>query len=151
MAKQFHLTQDHIDLLEHARVRWSSVEYGAPAIDDKRPFGNSGRSVIEREICQILGYEPVAQEMGREVYDEDEKQEAIETYNELDTAMRIVLRCQTFRPGLFETSDDYGSDWERVKVEHDDDCPVCGERVSLATQGMFGEYTCPECDALFVI
>jgi len=53
MANQkFRVTEDHIILLKHAYVGWDDGEYGAPAIDCKRPYGNSS---VEYDIIEILG------------------------------------------------------------------------------------------------
>jgi hypothetical protein len=143
---RFHLTDDHITLLEHVSIRWSDVEYGAPGIDEKRPFGNSGSSYIEREICEYLGLEPVAtDDYSGPIYDDEEEREAIQTYNELDTALRIILSKQTFTPGVFVNEKAYGHDWHRKVVEHGDDCPSCGAEVSLSIAGMYGEWRCSEC------
>lgn len=147
----FELRQAHLDLLEQTNVRWSNVEYGAPGIDEKRPFGNSGSACIEREICDYLGYEPVTEDRyGNPVYDEEERSDAVETYGELDSALQIVLSCQTFTPGVFEKQE-YTRNWRRVAVAHGDDCPSCGNEVSLAIQIAYGEYTCPECGMVFDI
>lgn len=44
---------EHIKLLRRMNVRWGEVEFGAPEIDNKRPYGNS--DVIEdiREITEM--------------------------------------------------------------------------------------------------
>lgn len=36
---------EHIKLLRNMNIRWGSGEFGAPAVDSKRPYGNS--DVIE--------------------------------------------------------------------------------------------------------
>ena len=149
---KFHLKQDHIDLLEHANIRWSDVEYGAPEMDSKRPFGNSGSIYIEHQICEYLGLEPVATDHeDNPVYDDEEKREALRTYNELDTALRIVLSKQTFKPGVFFNKKDYGHDWHRIVVDHGDDCPSCGADVSLSVASMYDEWQCSECGVIQAI
>lgn len=142
---QFELTEDHITLLQAMNIRWDSAMFGAPAGDTKRPFGSSGSGVIRREICDMLGYEPVTtDEFDHPVYDNDDEDAALETYRECDTALQIVLSCQTFEPGVFEKQE-YTRDWERVAVEHGDECPGCGAEVSTAVAGMFGEWHCNAC------
>ena len=37
----FTLTEDHIKLLRNLEVCWEDAEFGAPAIEPKRPYGNS--------------------------------------------------------------------------------------------------------------
>lgn len=43
--------EEHIKLLSRAYIRWEDCEYGAPAIDCKRPYGNSS---VESDIFEIL-------------------------------------------------------------------------------------------------
>lgn len=112
---QFELTEDHITLLQEMNVRWDTSLFGGPGIDTKRPFGNSGSTVIKREICDMLGYESVAtDEHGHDVYDHADVEEAMKVYTDLGKALQIVLHCQTFEPGVFETPK-YHRDWERVE------------------------------------
>jgi len=47
------ITIEHMQLLIAAYWRMSKVEYGAPAIDGKRPFGSS--SGIESSMAQAIG------------------------------------------------------------------------------------------------
>jgi hypothetical protein len=50
--KEFTVTNDHLKLLRHMRVYWLALElFGAPAIDNKRPYGNSG---ITPDVAKIL-------------------------------------------------------------------------------------------------
>lgn len=144
----FQLRQEHLALLEHVNIRWSNVEYGGPGVDEKRPFGNSGSGYIEREICEYLGLDPISEDRhGAPIYDEDERHDAVQRYEELDTALQIILTCQTFTPGVFEKQQ-YGRDWERVVVEHGDDCPSCGTEVSLSIASMNGKWWCDECGVM---
>lgn len=148
MSKTFHLTEDHVALLQHVNIRWTDAEYGGPGVDAKRPFGNSGCDYIEREICEYVGLEPVTEDRyGTPVYDEEERREAVKTYDRLDTALTVVLSCQTFTPGVF-TADNYRDNWSRETVEHGGGCPACGADVSLSVAGMFGEWICKECGVL---
>src|ERR1700693_3694178 len=48
----FTVTEDHLKLLRRARVSWDDAEYGAPAIDPKRPYGSSKQV---RDMAEILG------------------------------------------------------------------------------------------------
>jgi hypothetical protein len=49
--KEIKIKKEHIALLNRAYVRWEDGEFGAPAIDCKRPYGNS--SVVE-DIIEII-------------------------------------------------------------------------------------------------
>jgi hypothetical protein len=44
-------TRDHLALLSSAYWRMSEMEYGAPEIDGKRPYGNSS---VEEDLAEIL-------------------------------------------------------------------------------------------------
>ena len=51
-VSEFTVTEDHLELLRHVHLYWDYGEgYGAPAIDPKRPYGNSD---VERDIAEIL-------------------------------------------------------------------------------------------------
>lgn len=45
------ITPDHLTLLANAKWRMSDCEYGAPEIDGKRPYGNSG---VEQDLEDLL-------------------------------------------------------------------------------------------------
>jgi len=40
-ANKFELKQVHLDLFKEMYVDWDDCEFGAPAINPKRPYGNS--------------------------------------------------------------------------------------------------------------
>ena len=50
----FRLKEEHLTLLRRMYVYWEDCEYGAPAVDCKRPYGNSG---VESDIAEILGWD----------------------------------------------------------------------------------------------
>lgn len=143
MYEEFTLTKGHVKLLRNVHIRWSDVEFGAPGIDEKRPFGFSGRSSIERGICDMLDCEPeYVADSGEAVYDEETIEDALETYYELETALKIVLSRQTFLPGVFKR--DVGSEWHRKTVVDGDDCPQCGTDV-IITSKLVSKWRCPNC------
>lgn len=97
----FKLTEAHIKLLQRANISNSCIEWGSPAIDGKRPFGNGD---LHRDIADILGLP----------YDDDNeslRDYLWSVYEQLQTALEIVLHNQTFTPGTFE-SEGYG--WIRI-------------------------------------
>lgn len=50
--KTFTVTDGHIKLLERSTIRWEDHSYdGAPAVDTKRPYGNSD---VPNDIMEIL-------------------------------------------------------------------------------------------------
>ena len=99
--RAFKLTEAHIKLLQRANISNSGMEWGSPAIDGKRPFGNGD---LHRDIANILGLP----------YDEDNeslRDYLMSVYKELGVALEIVLHNQTFTPGLYEEVD-YG-EWAK--------------------------------------
>ena len=93
----FTLTPAHLALLNAAYVRWDDCEYGAPAIDSKRPYGNSG-SLVERDIARILGW----------IYRDEEpteaqREHALQLHAETETALQIVLSTQSFKCGVYQS------------------------------------------------
>ena len=93
MSKTFNLTEAHIKLLKQANISNSGVEWGSPAIDGKRPFGNGD---VHRDIAEILGLP----------YDEENeslRDYLWSVYQQLETALEVVLNAQTFTPGRYES------------------------------------------------
>jgi hypothetical protein len=97
---EFRLTQEHVTLLQHMYVEWSDVEYGAPEIDPKRPYGNS--DVVD-DICQMLGLEtmPDSENEGEFVFSHHARRHAASLHLETETALQIVLATGSFRLGLY--------------------------------------------------
>lgn len=91
-------------LLQNAYVRWEDIEYGAPAIDGKRPYGNS--DVTSDIIKIVFGEIP------------EEAQEALTDYarqlhKETETALQICLSRQKFEVGSYQC-DDYRNNWTKL-------------------------------------
>lgn len=108
----FELTEDHLKLLRKAVVRWEDCEYGAPAVDPKRPYGNS--SGIEVQIAEILGWDMFIDQdefphLSRQQYDR-----ARQLHGETTVALQIVLRLGTFETGTYERSQRWEDDWKAV-------------------------------------
>jgi hypothetical protein len=108
MITKFTLTKQHISLLQHAYVDWYDCETGAPAIDPKRPYGNS---YVPGDMAEILDID--LQETGDGYADKDIEAQLLKLHRETDIALQIVLTCKTFRPGEFER-EPYKS-WRRVE------------------------------------
>jgi len=91
----FELTEDHIKLLQSAYVRWEDAEAGAPAIDPKRPYGNSS---VELDMAEILGWNQEGDEYPLLL---EQEERLNELHRETEIALQIILRHKTFRPGKF--------------------------------------------------
>jgi len=113
----FRLAADHLKLLRHAYVGWDGTEYGAAAIDCKRPYGNSD---VEADVCRLLGW-------GKEgappsLYDEPDwsqaqRARAAALHHETLRALQVLLvhAGEPLRPGLYRRAREYDFlSWERV-------------------------------------
>jgi hypothetical protein len=112
----FTLTEQHLKLLNHAYIRWDDCETGAPAIDCKRPYGNS---YVEGDVMEILyGAEAVKDwtNDGEDELPDDKLAEAMQLHAETETALQIVLCTMSFVPGNYRKTSSYASrSWELVK------------------------------------
>jgi len=112
-VKVFKFTEKHEKLLRRAFVRWEDCEFGAPAIDCKRPYGNS--SVVS-DIYEILDIKPEPPEGGWKAGDEvefsdEQNAQAKILHEETETALQILLQQGAYRLGTY-VCEDYGDDWK---------------------------------------
>ncbi len=106
-CQMFTITEEHLKLLRRAYVSWEDCEYGAPAIDCKRPYGNSS---VEEDMAEILGVPLID---GEYLPDEDRARLRVR-HLETQTALEIILRTGTFQTGTYRRSDGWSRDWELV-------------------------------------
>jgi hypothetical protein len=106
---RFELTENHIKLLNRMSVYFEKDAYdGAPAIDIKRPYGNSS---VAYDIYEILNGKP---------FDSDEDmpdeicEALIEIHKQTATALQVVLDTMAFTPGVYE-KEQYGGRWKLTK------------------------------------
>ena len=104
--QRFELTPDHITLLRAAYVSWDDCEFGAPAIDPKRPYGNSS---VVIDIAEMLG---IAPDDG-ETYSNATTDRLTTLHRETQTALQVVLATGSFEPGMYEAPP-YSRRWVRV-------------------------------------
>lgn len=110
----FKLTQEHIALMKELRFYYEDdCEYGGPSVDMKRPFGNSGRTQIVRDMAEALGIpdDKVCDRDGELIEPEASRIEGI--YRELPKAIECVFRSGSMEPGIFEAPR-YTSKWVRI-------------------------------------
>lgn len=94
--KIFEITKEHLELMKNAYVRWEDCETGAPAIDCKRPYGNS---YVELDVARILGWDVsdgLTQEQADKAYD---------LHRGTETALQICMSIQKFETGVFMSID----------------------------------------------
>jgi hypothetical protein len=98
---RFTVTPEHLTLARAMRVRWDGCEYGAPAIDCKRPYGNSD---VESDIRRILGLEE----------DVDPAVPYL-LHRDMETVLQIALRAGRFEAGEY-VADRYRANWRPAEV-----------------------------------
>ncbi len=104
--EKFTLTENHVKLLRRANVTWSDCEFGAPAIDPKRPYGNS---FVIGDIAGIL--DALRDEDGD--VDDEVYETLYKFHSETETALQIVLETGSFEAGNYEREKYFGK-WKRV-------------------------------------
>lgn len=110
---EFIILESHLKLIKNMYFYFDECSYeGAPAVDTKKPYGNSNTI---GDVYEILF---------DEYWDEDEKGEMPEEFRndlyrlhkETSTALQICCVTQTFKPGLYVMKNSYDSlSWEFVK------------------------------------
>lgn len=107
LATEFTVTEEHLKLLRRAYVGWDDCEFGAPAIDCKRPYGNS--DVLD-DIAEILGVaEGEARDEDGEILP-DAAAAFTRLHGETATVLQIALATGEFRAGRY-VSDKYSANW----------------------------------------
>lgn len=104
--RHFIVTEEHIKLLRAAYVSWENCEFGAPAIDCKRPYGNG---YVYGDIAEILQIHPEDEDGTFS----DEQIERMERWHrETEKALQIFLRTGMMEPGTY-VSDACEDNWTR--------------------------------------
>lgn len=109
MKKQFELKEEHLKLLKNMRVRWNDSEFGAPAIDCKKPYGNSD---VHEDMAKILGIEGF-EDSNEEIHFYKGQIELVnKLHKETMVTLQIVLITGKFEPGTY-VADEYSDNWQR--------------------------------------
>lgn len=100
--KTFRVTKEHIKLLQSAYMGWDDCEFGAPAIDCKRPYGNS---YVYGDIADLLNIEPDGEEP--DGFSDEQMSYMLKIHTELETVLQILTNCLAIKEGWYEYADDY--------------------------------------------
>jgi hypothetical protein len=111
--KYFEITEDHLKLLRRMYISWDHCEFGAPAVDCKRPYGNSD---VYGDIAEILDLYIPDDEDGCWSDIADIKYIAYmdKIHQEMQTVLQIGVRIGYFKPGFYEC-EKYSEDWKLVE------------------------------------
>lgn len=108
---KFTVTEDHIKLLNRMYIDFSHDAYeGAPAVNIKRPYGNSD---VVGDIAEILGWELVTDRYGDATVSEEQGERALKLHEEMATVLQILAQNPlNFQLGTYVNASRYGNDWE---------------------------------------
>lgn len=107
--KKFELTKDHLKLLQGMEVCWDAGEYGAPAIDCKKPYGNS---YVEEDIANILGWK-LKNRHGEEELSDEQELLAQKLHQEMEFVLQICLQTLSFKEGIYKRE----NEWSKWKLK----------------------------------
>jgi hypothetical protein len=114
MSERFKMTEDHLKLLKRMSFRWEDDCYdGSPAVDCKRPYGNSD---VWLDVAEITGIVPTEDDDGEKHYPKGSREKCMALHREAGTALEIVMQFQSFELGEFARNNPWGS-WRRVQTE----------------------------------
>jgi len=123
---QFEIKEEHLKLLKEMNVGWNDCEFGAPEIDPKRPYGNSGGV---DDVARVIGFKKNkdtvefdkedAKDYGnlKEYFEEADWTEKSYDYlynlhKDMEIVLQIVLSTLSFKEGKYKRKDTYSSEWE---------------------------------------
>ena len=110
-VNEFTVTEQHLALLRRTYVTWEYVEFGAPAIDGKRPYGNSD---VLGDIIDIIGEAPEQVDLLEEWVEENQERLA-KIHGEVGIVLQIVLATGLFEPGDYIKTEKYDATSWRPK------------------------------------
>ena len=112
--KRFLVLEEHLKLLKHAYVGWNDCEFGAPGMDCKRPFGNSG---VFADIAEILEIKPAGDGDYDDEFSESQEDYMLDIYKGLEMAMSILYKNLSLSAGMYCLT--AGKGWElEGQAEH---------------------------------
>lgn len=107
MATRFELTEDHLKLLRRMNFRWEDDCYdGAPAVDCKRPYGNSD---VWEDVAEIIGIPKMEDDSGDSHWPKGTREKCMTLHRETGHALEIVMAFQSFSTGTFVRNSDWGN------------------------------------------
>lgn len=108
--KRFTVADEHVRLLRRAYISWDDIEFGAPGINPKRPYGNSN---VFADIAEILGVPDSEWMDAHEELTPDAEWRFLRLHVETAIALQIGLATGEFRPGRYVRGNEWDSTWKR--------------------------------------
>lgn len=118
-TKYFEITTAHLKLIEKMYVSWEDCEFGAPAIDCKRPYGNS---YVIGDIAEILEIKPdvVDAVNGDEDFSNELQEKLTKLHTETELVLQICLSNLKFETGFYYKENPYDDkSWKKMSDNAD--------------------------------
>lgn len=106
-TNEFTITEEHLKLSQRMYVSWDDCEFGAPAIDCKRPYGNS---YVEGDMIEILDIEDPRKDEWADLPD-DILDRINNLHREMQLVLQIWLRTGVIQIGTFIRDKDKYDSW----------------------------------------
>lgn len=109
----FEVVENHIKLIDGMWVGWEDCEFGAPAIDCKRPYGNSS---VYYDIASIVGLISDWKKIN-----DDDFEFLNEEYEYMDLlhqgtqkVLQIIIHTKKFETGFYKKKKFSGEGWFKI-------------------------------------
>jgi hypothetical protein len=114
--KTFVVRKEHLKLAKRMVVYWNTNCYlGAPAVDSKRPYGDS--SILEN-IGEIIGEKPEDKDGDYPIYSERQLLRFGNLHKDMEHVVQILLANLGLKQGVYE-ADDYDTNWRPKSVKRE--------------------------------
>jgi len=135
---EFEIKDEHLKLLKEMNIRWDDCEFGAPAVDSKRPYGNSNGV---DDVARVIGYKKTKDtiefdeeyakdfvDINEYLEDSDWTQKAYDyLYNihkDMEIVLQIVLSSLSFKKGIYIRDSEY-SKWRFKNMQNKINARCC--------------------------
>lgn len=109
--ERFTLTNEHLLLIKRMNIVFYDDAYdGAPAVDIKRPYGNSD---VISDVAEIIGIEKQEDDYGEKFWPKGTVDRCKKIHQETAKALQVCLAAQSFEAGDY-VSEDYRDNWRKV-------------------------------------
>jgi hypothetical protein len=107
----FRVLPEHLTLLRNMYWRWDDCEFGAPAVDSKRPYGNSS---VYLDLAEILGVKGEDASSGYEELTREQEEYLWKLHRETETVLAILISSGIMQPGLYKKGSARDALWMRA-------------------------------------
>lgn len=114
-ALQFEVLPSHLALCKGMYWSWQDCEFGAPEVNPKRPYGNSGFATILAEIAVLIGMEVFKDADDEVCLTKEQKALCYRRHLEMEHWFQILSRFGEIPSGKYWRKETYHK-WEKVEA-----------------------------------